>query len=220
MTEHCRMRHPWKSDAYEGAIGPRLKTRTGKAVGTGTNSGKNQMSVPYDKWGDDWKAWDHPVYDSEGNKIGVIEDRIVYIQEEDIRPATKKEVLADIDGWRMDDGTYGDEDTKICFAYKDGTFVSADDLNGKAYKKTGLVGVSISTGDYEMVWGGEMHNGSVRPWQTWSPDGESGHSNSYSGYKATGAYKERVRITYNNPGPNGTYKTKREVIRRSTTKAM
>lgn len=172
-----------------------------------------KSEVPYDKWGPEK---DEDIYDSDGNHIGRVEDRTVFINEPDVRPVTKAEVLKDIDNWRNDDGTYGDEDTAIYLAYKDGTFVDASDLNGKAYKKTGIVGASISTADYEMVWGGEMKNGSLQMWETWSPDGGSGKHNSYSGYKTVGSYRERVETTYNNPNGKGGYTARRRVIRRST----
>ena len=185
--------------------------------GRGSGSG-TRMNVPYEEWG---KMVDKPIKDKDGNTIGYIEDRDVYVSEPDYRTVTKKDVLNDIDGWRNDDGTYGDEDTAIYFAYKDGTFVDADDLNGKKYKTTGLVGVSISTADYEMVWGGEIgRDGKLHQWETWSEDGESGRANSYSGYKAVAVYKERVKTTYNNPNGKGGYKAVRKVIRRSKQKPL
>ena len=181
-------------------------------------SGMSNNTVPYDEWGQDILMQD--VYDKDGNVIGHISDEMRWVSEPDVRPTTKKEVLSDIDGWRNDDGTYGDEDTAIYLAYKDGSFVDVSELNGKAYKKSGIVGASISTGDYEMVWGGEMHNGVLRPWKTWSPDGEGGASNSYSGYKTTGVWKERVKTTYNNPNGRGGYKVVHKTIRKSTIKGV
>ena len=185
---------------------------------------EDPMNVPFDEWG---QMINHEeIIDKNGDRIGYIQDEYAYNYEPDIHPVTKKDVLSEIDAWRNDDGTYGDEDTAIYLAYKDGTFVDTDDLNGKAYKKTGIVGASISTGDFEMVWGGEVgRDGEVHPWETWvSPSdmdaGERGHSNSYSGYKATSYYKKRTRVTFNTPNGRGGYKTVRETVRKSTTKPL
>ena len=184
----------------------------------GSGSG-SQMNVPFDKWGREVN--DEPVYDKEGNTVGYISDELRSITEEYTEEVTKKQVLEDIDAWRMDDGTYGDDDVAIYLAYKDGTFVDVKDLNGKAYKKTGIIGASISTGDYQMVWGGEItKKGDFVEWQTWSPDGESGESNSISGYKTVGVYRQRVKTTFNNPNGRGGYKTKREVLRKSKVKKV
>ena len=183
-------------------------------------SSEGNMNVPYDSWG---KMIDKEVRDEDGTIIGYIEDfeRLEY--QDYVEPVTKKAVLADIDGWRNDDGTYGDNDVSINFAYKDGSFVSADELDGKAYKKTGLVGVSISTGDYEMVWGGDIDKktGKLRMWQTWSEDGESGHTNSMAGAKAVGAYKVRIKTTqepYQTKSGDTRYRTVRKVLRKSKVK--
>lgn len=187
----------------------------------GRRSGANAMSVPYEEWG---KEIDKPILDGEGNTIGYIEDETRYVYEDDIRKVTKKEILNDIDGWRNDDGTYGNEDTSILLVYEDGAVVDVDDLNGKRYKKAGIIGASVTTGDYEMVWGEEYVRRNGRrervPIQTFSEDGESGLTNSYSGVKATGAYKVRVRTTYNNPNGRGGYKTERQTIRKSTVKPL
>ena len=182
---------------------------------------EDPMNVPYDEWGVPINF--EPIYetvDGEKTQIGYIEDDIRYEQVEDIHPVTKKQVLDDINAWRNDDGTYGDEDTAIYLAYKDGTFVDTDDLNGKAFKKTGIVGASISTGDYEMVWGGEIgRDGTLHPWKTWSID-DTGVSNSYSGYKPVAKWRIRTRVTHNNKRENGTYYTKREIIRQSARKKV
>lgn len=187
--------------------------------GRGSSSSGSIKTVAYDKWG---KMIDEDIIDKNGDKVGYIRDEYVYTSEPDIRPVTKKDVLSDIDGWRNDDGTYGDNDTSISLAYKDGTFVDVDNLDGKAYKKTGIVGASISTGDYEMVWGGEVNKktGKIEPWQTWSEDGKSGATNSYSGWKTTGQYKVRRKVTFNNPNGKGGYKTKYETLRKSTVKPV
>lgn len=182
-------------------------------MGGGTSKGGVKV-VPYDEWGREINIKKY--------KNGYIEDVLRSDQEPDIRRVTKKDVLDDIDAWRNDDGTYGDNDVKIYLAYKNGDVVDADDLDGKPYKKAGLTGASISTGDYEMVWGGETNKrtGEVNKWQTWSEDGESGKSNSYSGYKTVAVWRERV-YTHYEPRENGKgYRAVREVLRRSTKKKV
>ena len=186
----------------------------GNKMSNGTNTSGKSMNVPYDKWGRE--VSNEIIRDEDGNTVGSIDDETIFIYEEDVQPVTKKQVLQDIDGWRNDDGTYGDGDVNITIAYEDGTFVTSDDLNGRRYKKSGIIGASISTADYEMVWGGEINrNGRFVEWQTWSEDGESGKSNAYSGYKAVEKYRQRVRTTYNNPNGRGGYKTVRTIIRKS-----
>lgn len=190
-----------------------------------SGGGGSVKTVPYDSWGKMKEEW---LRDKDGNLIGTIKDDTRYIYEPDIRPITKKEILSDIDGWRNDDGTYGDQDTAIYLAYKDGSFVNVNDLDGKAYKKSGIVGASISTADYESAWGGEVNKktGNIDPWtvHNFDDDGNEveGKANSYSGHKATGKYIVRTKTTYNNPNPrrDGTYITKYETLRKSTVKPM
>lgn len=181
-------------------------------------SSSNSMNVPYDKWG---KMVDEHIYDKDGAMIGYIEDREVFEYEPVVEAITKKQALQAVDDWRMDDGTYGDKDTAIYFAYQDGTFVDAADLNGKAYKKTGLIGVSLSGADDEFVWGGEMYKGEFRAWKTWSEDGESGHSNSHAYHKAVGVYKIRTKVItqpYQTKSGDTQYRTVRTKIRQSQVK--
>lgn len=177
------------------------------------------MTTPYTKWGAMIEHED--IRDKEGNLIGYISDDYVYITEPDIRKITKKEILSEVRTWKMDDGTYGDEDISIFIAYNDGKTWSSDS-GEKTFKRQGIVGVSISTPDYEMVWGGERNRrtGIIEPYQTWSEDGESGAENSYSGYKNVGRYIVRRKVTFNNPNGRGGYKPKTEIIKRSTVKKM
>lgn len=194
-------------------------------MGRGSSKAGNGR-VSYDRWGA--MIHDQPIYetDADGNRtiIGYINDENYYVYDNDVQTITKKRILSDIDDWRMDDGTYGDEDTSILIAYKDGTVVDANDLNGKAYKKSGIIGASLSTADFEEVWGGSINRrtGKMDTWTTsvWDDNGDiiSEVSNSYNGYKAVGTYKMRTRTTYNNPNGRGGYKTKHEIIRRSTVK--
>lgn len=191
----------------------------GAASAGGTSAGN--MNVPYDRWG---PMIDKEVRDEDGTIIGYIEDVERSVYEDYVESVTKKDVLSDIDMWRNDDGTYGDNDVSINLAYKDGTFVDVNALDGKAYKKTGIIGASISTGDYEMVWGGEINKktGKFLPWQTWSEDGESGYSNSMVGAKAVGSYKVRIKVTqepyYNRHYEQTMYRTVRKTIRQSKVK--
>ena len=193
----------------------------GRGATSSVGSSAGSMNVPYDRWG---KMIFEEILDKDGAVIGSIEDAERFVTEDYVEPTTKKAVLADIDAWRNDDGTYGDNDVSILLAYQDGTFVDVKELNGKAYKKTGIIGASISTGDYEMVWGGEINKktGKKEMWQTWSEDGESGHSNSISGAKQVGSYKVRVKTTfepyYNKIYGTTTYRQVKTIIRQSEVK--
>ena len=108
--------------------------------GRGANStggtSEGNMGVPYDRWG---QMISKEVRDEDGTVIGYIEDVERYVYEDYVEPVTKQAVLDDIDAWRNDDGTYGDNDVSINLAYKDGTFVDVNSLDGKTYKKTGIV---------------------------------------------------------------------------------
>ena len=193
----------------------------GRGATSSIGSSKGKMNVPYDRWG---KMISEDIRDDDGTIIGSIEDVERYVTEDYVEPTTKKAVLADIDAWRNDDGTYGDNDVAIYLAYNDGKFVDVKDLDGKAYKKTGIVGASISTGDYEMVWGGEINSktGKLNMWKTWSEDGESGHTNSISGARAVGSYKVRIKTTYepyyNKYHETTMYRQVKETIRKSEVK--
>lgn len=193
----------------------------GKGATSTSGASKGNMNVPYDHWGE---MINEDIRDKDGTIIGNIEDVERFIYEDYVEPTTKKAVLADIDAWRNDDGTYGDNDVSIYLAYNDGTFVDVKDLDGKAYKKSGIIGASISTGDYEMVWGGEISKktGKMQMWKTWSEDGESGHTNSLAGARRVGSYKERVKTVsepyYNKHHKTTMYRQVRTVIRKSEVK--
>ena len=183
--------------------------------GRGSSNPGNAMNVDYDNWGE--MLFHKPIVDKAGDTIGYLNDEIRYDMVEDIRPTTKKEVLSEIDGWRDDDGYWTDDDMAGYITYKDGSFVDVKDLDGKNYKKSGIVGAYISTGDFEAAWGYEYnsHKKEFVPMTTWSLDGESGKANTYSGYKAVSRYKVRVKTTFNNKDSNGRYRTKHEIVRRS-----
>ena len=181
---------------------------------------EDAMNVPYNEWGEEIS--NKPIKDSNGDVIGYINDETRFEYESVIEKSTKKQVLDLINTWKMDDGTYGDEDTAIYVAYDDGRFLNLSDGEPhRRWSKQGIVGLSISTADDEAVWGGEMRNGSIQKWEL-SPVNEQaeGKTDSYLYYRTTNSYKVRVKETYNNLNPRtGRYETKREVIRQSTKKA-
>lgn len=183
----------------------------GRSGGNG-GGGSSVKVIPYE----DWKETREEIVDEDGNLVGVIEDERVYSYEPDIHPITKKDIIAEINSYRDDDGRYGDEDVSVGFAYEDGTVITGEDLDGKAFKRKGLIGAWISTPDNESVWGEEVHQGRRVPVQSWSEDGESGHTNSYVGYRTAGVRYRRIKTTFNNPDGKGGYKTIREVIAEST----
>ncbi|MBR2680385.1 MAG: hypothetical protein IKE23_06485 [Exiguobacterium sp.] len=194
---------------------------------------QRKKEVPYEEWGKYLDGRDRiDLRDKNGDYIGYVEDVTRYDSVEDIRKVSLREAIDELFAWQNDkdeDGwSYGNGDTSFFVAYKDGTQMGDDDLNGKKFKKTGIIGVAIQTGDFEMVAGDEWirRDGRIvrEPIQTWSEDGESGLTNSYSGYKSTEKWIERVETTFNNPvtrrgydgEPYTAYVTKRRVLRRST----
>ena len=186
------------------------------------------MNVDWDKWGKVLEGLDaieiiEKIYGMD-TVVGYIEDEMRYVTAPDEHPITRAEIMREIAGWQNDDGTYGDEDTSIFIAYDDGTFFSNNITPGGEYreklKKTGVIGASLSTGDYEMVWGGERDRaGNIQLYKTGTSYDESegigGKSNSYFGYKTVGQYRVRVKKTFNNHYPNGRRYTKYETIRKS-----
>ena len=184
------------------------------------------MNVDWDKWGDVLGASVpiREIKDKDGNVIGYERDEIRYITGEDEHPITRADIMREISGWKNDDGSYGDDDVHIFIAYDDGTFF-ANDMSGGDYreklKKTGVIGATLMTPDYEMVWGGEKDRaGNIQPYKTWvtpydESEGKEGHSNWYSGYKTVGEYRVRERVTYNHRFSDGRYGMKKEVIRKS-----
>lgn len=187
----------------------------------GGGVGRN-MEVPYDSWGETISI--RSVGDN-----AYIEDETRYVQVPEVIQTNKKMLLADIDAWRNDDGTYGDENTSFAIAYDDGSVVFPSDFEPghKKYKRSGIVGVAVSTGDYEEVWGGEWRRNretgrwGLDPYTTTGHDDypdTAGLKNTYVGMKATGRYKVRVKTTYERNPITGRTTTKREIIRRSTIK--
>ena len=204
--------------------------RAAKVVSDAEKKYGGSMETPYDEWGEMLSVYhgndtvDLTYIDDEGRKtwFGNVTDSYGYVQEPDIRPVTRAQALKEIDAWRMDDGTYGDEDTHFGIAYDNGDYVDVSELNGKAYKRRGVVGVHITTPDYEIVWGGERNRrtGKIEPYETWEADGGAGHQNSYSGYKSVGKYKIRT-ISYARSavGEKG-YGTVSKIIKKSKVRPM
>ena len=178
------------------------------------------MNVDWDKWGKTLDGADAKyVYDKDGNVIGSIRDELRFTSVPEERSITRAEIMKDISGWRNDDGSYGDEDTTIFVAYDDGTFFASDMVGVNGYrdklKKTGVIGASIMTPDYEMVWGGERNSrGDLVPYTTHFDDEGGGKSNTYSGYKITGQYRVRVK-RWTERLQNGRYQQRSEIIRKS-----
>lgn len=183
----------------------------------------DEMNVPYDKWGEEIQ--NKLIRDSEGTVIGYIQDQIRFDYEPDIRKITKKDAMDDIEAWKNDDGTYGTGDEAIYVFYEKGMVNVTELEEGQKFKKSGIIGISISTGDYEIVWGNERNSrtGKLEPITTWTESGEGGKSNVYSGYKAVSEYRVRVRETsVPEKTANGSvrYRRKREIIRKSTKKSI
>lgn len=189
-------------------------------------SAENQMNVPYENWGKVLDGADVLVIrDADGNLIGDISDRLAFVTEHQLTPVTKKEAVDyalefynKIDGWTVDD------DYKIYFAYEDGTFRDVADNPEKGLNRKGLIGVSVSTPDDEIVWGGNVRwRDGKREFQQWGVHDESGdevEGNYHSWYKTVGQYYVRTKRTYNNPNGRGGYRVKYETIRKSTVKPI
>lgn len=160
-----------------------------------------RMNIPYDEWQhEEDKHTGRPAGD---RPYDVYErDTTRYIMDKDIRKATKKSTLEDVENWKNDDGTYGTGDEAIYIIYDNGKFLNLTDGEvHNRWSKQGIRGISISTGDYEQVWGEEYYpkEQEWKPLRTHEFDDNAnpieGYANSYSGYKATGAYKVREEET-------------------------
>lgn len=195
----------------------------------GASSGKGGL-VPFEKWGEmkengfkDRK----PVYDENGEEVGTefIEDRTAFVQVPIVQEATVSQVVKDINGWKMDDGTYGDDDTVMGVYYANGDYIdSRDDNFGKKFAKNKrqIVGAVISTPDYEAAAGKVKTRNGWEDMET-SEAGGKQYSNAYVSYVAVGQYKVRTKTTY----LSGDYAKKHnkrtvthERIRQSTVKPM
>lgn len=195
--------------------------------GRSSGSGMAGNQVPYDEWGKMMAGLDaEDIRDKDGTIIGQIEDSTRYLREQVIEKVTKKSAIDEAFSYKNDDGTFGDDDIQIYATYADGSTWSSDSGQNKGLKKSGLIGVSISTPDSETAWG-EDYVGRGRDRRrvpnrlSYDPDtGEEGPANSHKWYRISGMQKVRHRVTYNNYYPNGRRYTKRELIRESTVKEV
>ncbi len=196
--------------------------------GLGTITQDN-MNIPYDEWGEQLNGANiQLVKDANGTVIGNIEDVLRTESEPVHRKATKADALRYADEWKNDDGTYGTGDEAIYIAYEDGKFLNLTDGDPhKRWSKQGISGISISTGDDEMVWGGEWvrrpyKQPEFQPYTTheFDDDGNEieGYQNSHSYYRTKNVWLERVKTTYTR-NERGRNVTQREVLRRSTKKS-
>ena len=183
-----------------------------------------QMNIPYD----DWKHEDDKRITSEDGRVyGREFDNNIYIQDKDIRKVTKADTLRTLEEWKMDDDTYGTGtgDESIHIYYDDGSILELTDGEPhKRWKKQGIKGITISTADYEQVWG-HYYDRKAQEWklhETHEMDENlndvPGYSNSYSGYKVTGAYKTRVEETNIYDPDKKRWITQRRNLRMSTVK--
>lgn len=182
--------------------------------------GNSEMNVPYDKWGD-------MISIQEDGDHAYIKDEYRAETEPEHYSITKKQAIDAAKEWEMDDGTYGTGDEKIYIAYANGDFLDLTDGDPhKRWSKKDIVGISVSTADYQLVWGGERNRktGEIEPYTTTEFDDNSnmieGYKNSYSGYRTSATWKVRVRESYVPDEKKGTYKTVRKIIRQSTKKYM
>ena len=208
-------------------IGPKPPKRGGQG-----QKREDPMSVPYDQWGEELSI--ESFTDERGN-TGYIEDVRRWNYEQDPMPITKKDALSEIKNWEdktADGWQYGDDDVHIYVTYENGDTMADDELNGKRFKRTGIMGISVSTPDYSLVWGEEWR-GSGRnrervPMTGFYEDPDNGpfYTNTMLGYRNTETWLERVRteyvpVTRKRYGDEYTaYEPRRTVIRRSTRKRV
>ena len=193
---------------------------------------EDPMNVPYDNWG---KEIQIESFTDENGITGYIEDVQRWNYEQDPTQITKKDALSEIRNWeeKTEDGwQYSDDDVHIYVAYENGDTLGDDELNGKRFKRSGIIGISVSTPDYSMVWGedwrGSGRNRERTPMTGFYEDPDNGpfYTNTMLGYKATEVWRERIKTTYEPytrqtyDGPTTAYRPKREVIRRSKRKKV
>ena len=208
-------------------IGPKPPKRGGQG-----QKKEDPMNVPYDQWGREISI---ESFTDENGMTYYVEDVQRWNYEEDPTPIKKKDALNEIRNWedKTEDGwQYGDDDIGIVVAYANGDVLGKDDLRGKRFKRDGIIGISVSTPDYSMVWGEDWKGGYGHRERTpmtgfyEDPDNGPFYTNTMLGYKVTEIWRERVKTTYEpyttrRYGEETTlYRTKREVIRRSTKKKV
>ena len=169
----------------------------------GAGSGRE---VAYDKWGHFIEPMEgfgnrKAIYDENGNEVGSehLEDSTHQVYVPVIQEATVSQIVKDINAWKNDDGTYGDEDTYMSVEYSDGRHISNQDDNFRkvfAKNKRDIVGATISTADYEAAAGKtKTSKGWVDNETSEAANGKS-YTNSYIGYVSVGEYKTRNKYTY------------------------
>lgn len=185
--------------------------------------GGDSMAVPYGEWGERLNGMNaEPIYNENGEMIGEIVDSELWFKDPVIEKATKKQAIDEAFSYKNDDGTFGDDDIQIYATYADGSSWSSDSGQNKGLKKSGLIGISVSTPDSETAWGEDFigrgrDRRRVPNRLSYDPDtGEEGPANSTKWYKITGKQLIRQRIIYNNQRKDGRYYTTRETIRQST----
>lgn len=197
----------------------------------GAGSGRSGSGeVPFDKWGKMIEnGFDNrkPIYDEKGNEVGTefVEDYTAYVQVPFVQEATVSQVTKDINAWKNDDGTYGDDDTVMGVYYSNGDYIdSRNDDFGKRYAKNkrDIVGATISTPDYEAAAGKAITRNGWVDMETSDVAGRS-YSNAYVGYVATGMYKVRQKTTYlegSYAKAHGKRTVQHERVRQSTVKPL
>lgn len=181
----------------------------------------DQMNVPYDQWGPEMEYT--PIYetiDGERTLVGSIQDITRFVLEHQLTPVTKKEAVDfALEYWDKQDGWLVDDDYAIYFAYEDGTFRDVKDNPEKGLNRRGLIGVSVSTPDDEMVWGGENSwrsgHKEFLQWGVHDENGDEVEGNFHSWYKTVGSYKVREESRAVRQD-NGRWRQQYRTIRKST----
>lgn len=186
-----------------------------------------RFNVPYDQWNkQEERREEH--YDAPTPYTVREYDESHWVKAPDVRKVTRKNAIDEAEGWKNDDGTYGTGDESIHVIYDDGSYVElTDGETHRGWKQKNIRGISISTGDYETVWG-EEYNSRTREWtplETHEFDEDAnlipGYTNSYSGWKAIGEYKSRkreIRTYHENRRPGNRWVVEQETLGMSTVK--
>ena len=188
---------------------------------------KAAYDVPYEEWQKKPEVSEEH-YDADVPYSVYEKDSTQWVQAKDIRPVSKKNTIDDVESWKNDDGTYGTGDESIHVIYDDGSVVELTDGDThRGWKTKGVIrGISISTGDYQQVWGEEYYPRS-REWRPlttteWDEDDNpvEGYANSYSGVKAVGTYYTRKRQTLTLNKERNKWESKYETIGMSRVKRL
>lgn len=177
--------------------------------------------VDYDKWGPDvHEQLSRIGADGIREVYGLIDDRTVFETEHQLTPIEKKDAIKyALEFYSKEDGGWIiDDDYKIYAAYDDGTFRDVTDDPTKPLRRKGLIGLSISTPDDEMSWGGNIGpRGQFQQWGVHDENMNEVEGNYHAWYKTTGSYKVRTKTEYVRD-ERGRYRPKYTRIRQSTVK--